>query len=53
MVANSGSEEAKMDDSNYGTLKRKELISMLKNRYGNDMEKYRSLKKVCSHSLLL
>eukprot|EP00794_Sanderia_malayensis_P003253 gene3253-3734_t len=45
MVANDPSIDTKAHDSSHGSLNRKELISMLKDRYGSDMEKYRSLKK--------
>ena len=50
MIANDPSIDTKAHEQNYGTLNRKELVSLLKTRYGNDIEKYRSLKKVGNNS---
>jgi len=43
MISKDG--EPKARDNSHGTLNRKEFVSLLKTRYGNDIEKYRSLKK--------
>ena len=46
MIANDGMIDPRLQEQNCATLNRKELVSLLKTRYGNDIEKYRSLKKV-------
>ena len=46
MIADDPSIDTKKHENNLGTLNRKQLVSLLKTRYGDDIEKYRSLKKV-------
>ena len=53
MLTNDSSIDSKTNEKNYGTLNRKEFVSLLKTRYGNDIEKYRSLKKVGSNVIIL
>ena len=53
MIADDPAIDPKAQETNYGTLNRKELISMLKSRYGNDMEKYKSLKRVSERFVYL
>eukprot|EP00795_Rhopilema_esculentum_P014092 gene14092-5080_t len=45
MIANDPDIDSTAHESSLGTLNRKQLVSLLKTRYGDDIEKYRSLKK--------
>lgn len=51
MIANDQELDPRVHEQNLGTLNRKELVSLLKTRYGDDIEKYRSLKKVSDMSV--